>query len=219
MNRPIVAIPVTALLAVTALLGVAACTSSTHGTGARVHSSQPPGAPPLVSSLDGQLLTPADLPGGWTIARTADPAVLPAPPCIETAVSAVQTATKARVQFVRSGGVPLLEQQIGQYATAAQARAKYSAAVAAVDGCHTVTFDYQGVRISGTIGRLQFPALADASTAWHLTLQAIGLLATGDAVLVVKGRELELLVYLALGNTEPREVAPLAMTAAAKLPA
>lgn len=148
-----------------------------------------------------------------------DPATLPAPPCVETAITALQTGTKAREQLVKNGQLPLLEQQIGHYASRADALAKYDLALAAIDACHTFSFAYDGVSAAGSIGRLAFGSLGELSTAWHITLQAVGLLATGDALLVAKGSELELLIYLNLGNTDPRDFAPLTLAALAKMPA
>lgn len=214
MSRTILAITCTVLL------GTAACTSSTHGTGARVRSSDSSSsaAASAATSLTAQLLTPADLPAGWTVANAADPASLPAPPCVETVITALQTPTKARVQLVKGAQLPLLEQQIGRYDSAAQVTARYTSAVAAVDACHTFSFDYEGVRTTGSIGRLAFGSLGASSAAWHITLEAIGLLATGDVVLVAQGSELELLIYLNLGNIDPRDFTPLAMGAVAKMP-
>jgi hypothetical protein len=200
----------------TVLATASACTSSTSGTGARLHSSQASGAA-SPATLNAQLLTPDDLPAGWKVADTADPAMLPAPPCVEAAVNALETPTRARVQLVKSDSLPLLEQQLGRYASAVEATAKYDTAVAAVDSCQKFTFDYQGVTATGSIGRLAFHSLGDHSTAWHLTVNAMGLLATGDALLVAKGSELQLLVYLNLGNTDPRDFAPLTLAALAKM--
>lgn len=201
-------------------MGATACSSSTHGTGARARSTQPTSASadPRPDALTAQLLTPDDLPAGWRVSTSTDPATLPAPPCIETAITALQTTTKARVQLVKNDELPLLEQQIGRYASSAEAAAKYDTAVAAIDACHDFSFDYEGIKTTGSIGRLDFGSLGDRSTAWHITLQAVGLLATGDALLVGKGSGLELLIYLNLGNTDPRDFAPLSLAALAKMP-
>ena len=202
------------------LVGAVACSPSTHGTGARVHSagSSPGTAAARPEALTAQLLTAGDLPAGWRVSDSSDPASLPAPPCVETAITALQTATKARVQLVKNESLPLLEQQIGHYASSTDALTKFDTAVAAVDACRDFTFDYQGVKATGSIARLSFGSLGDRSTAWHITLNAMGLLATGNAVLIAKGSELELLIYLNLGNTDPRDFAPLALAALAKMP-
>lgn len=212
MSRSLVAIICAVLL-----LAASACTSSTSGTGARLRSSQSSGSAERPATLNAQLLTPDDLPAGWKVADSADPAMLPAPPCVESAITALETPTKARVQLVKSDSLPLLEQQLGRYASPVEAMTKYNAAVTAVDKCQKFAFDYQGVTATGSIGRLEFHPLGDRSTAWHLTLNAIGLLATGDALLVAKGSELQLLVYLNLGNTDPRDFAPLTLAALAKM--
>jgi hypothetical protein len=209
------------MIVCTALLGAAACTSSTHGTGARLHSSTTGSGgatAQTATSLTAQLLTPDDLPAGWKVTDGADPATLAAPPCVESAITALETSDKARVQLVKNDELPLLEQQIGRYASAAEASQKFATAVAAIDNCQKFSFDYEGVTVSGSIGRLSFGALGDRSMAWHITLQAVGVLATGNAALVAKGDELELLIYLNLGNSEPRDFAPLALGAVAKMP-
>ena len=204
-------------IACASVLFTAACTSSTTGTAARVRSSQGAAGSSSATPLGAQLLTPEDLPAGWTVSDSADPASLPAPPCLQTAITALATTDKARVQLVKGSTLPLLEQQVGRYPSPGLADTKYAAALAALDGCTTFDFDYQGLRATGSIARMAFRSLGDRSTAWHITVQAMGVAASGDAVLVAKGAELELVVYLNLGATDARDFAPLALAAVAKL--
>lgn len=216
-----------ALLACVALL-VAACSSSSGGKpsssslpGSSLPRSSSPsllpthgGAPELTS----QLLSVRDLPAGWSVDNSASGDSASTPPCLANSKAAFHATVKTERDFLGGTDYPRINEQIGYFASSANATTRFNAGKAVLDGCKTVSFTSGGTRFTGTIGALSFPTVGDRSAAWRLTISAGGETAALDAVVVQKSAELMMMVYGNVGSVDVGPLTTFVRKAVAKLP-
>lgn len=220
---------VAAVVASVALL--AACGSSSNSPGASSpktsaqtssSSSQSPSSSPTPSTpprdLNPQLLTVADLPAGWSVSHSTSSGGGATPPCIKALKVRFHSSSKAEASFVKGTDVPILNEVIGYFGTAAATAAVFNAGVAALNACTTMSFKADGYTYSGSIGAMSFPHLGDQSSAWQLTLTSQGYTFGFDVVVARKGPELALVLYGDLGTPNLDDVTALVTKAVAKMP-
>lgn len=203
-----------------------ACSSTTNGaasTNSKPGPSSTVSSPadtmtsgPSTADLRSQLLSVSDLPTGWSVdSSSSDDSAAPA--CLRQVKAITHTAERAEAYFIKGTDLPTLGDSIGNYASAAVARQKFTSATAILNACRDISFDLNGTHITGSLGAMSFPKFGDQSAAWQMTLSAEGETAGGDAVLIQKGQEMTLLLLLDLSPSTD-DLQAFCTTAVAKLP-
>jgi hypothetical protein len=171
------------------------------------------GRPPTKGQVQGRLLTVSEMPVGWSVDNTVPsggPTVFPclanfAPPKGERFIS-------ASIQF-QEGPVPVFAEKLTTDGSTASA--VFASAVKALDRCRSVTLS----GLHGSIGRLSFPHVGNASAAYAARFTYDATPAGLDLVIFRSGIYEGLLVYIDAGTPKVPAVEGLVRSAVAKVAA
>ena len=173
------------------------------------------------ADLQPMLLTVDDMPTGWSIDTTdSSNSSDGMPKCLQEldSLDTGPSDASAEAKFIGSAsGLPAADETIGPFGPGAPST--FDQATAFLDSCSDVSFDSDGQHISGTMGKMAFPAVGDQSAAWRMSYTVQGLPLTIDVVLARQG-DLGVLVSAAyFGTADPRFLQTMTTKALSKLPA
>jgi len=217
------------VIAGTLVVLVAACGSNAP------KNSAPPAAQPSTSApstsapstsattpapnLNSELLAVSDLPTGWsTVPSSGDSS--PAPKCLQHAKSGLKATSKAEATFADgANGLPLLDEFLAYLPGQAQSAMTFISH--AMSGCGHISLTSDGQTLTGTVGAMSFPAVADQSSAYQMSFSATvsGLSITVGVDLVVfrKAGTVAMILYGDLGTPDIQALRHFVKRAAAKL--
>jgi hypothetical protein len=183
-------------------LVLAGCASTSAVPVAGAGSTRPATATrlPNVRSL---LLSISDLPTGWTVDNSSNAAGSLS--CVPGSLAHGAEAD-ADASFERGGGLPVLEESIGFFASAPPV---FAVAVKALNACKTFTTTGGGRSHRGTLGAMSFPSYGDQSAAYDANLTVQGLNVNEGLVLVRKGGYIALVVLGDVGSLGSLDISML----------
>jgi len=187
-------------------------------SGGTAHDSTPAAA--QTPDLNAELLAINDLPAGWSVVSHSGSGGSPAPRCLQHAKNVLKPVGKAEATFADgSDDIPLLDEFLaylpggGQSAMAAISRV--------LSGCRHISVTSDGTTMTGTIGAMSFPAVADQSAAYQMNLSATasGVSVTFGIDLVVfrESDTVAMILYGDLGTPDIQTLQPIVRDAAMKL--
>ncbi len=169
--------------------------------------------------LNAELLSVSDLPAGWSVIPSTSSGSTEAE-CLKNAKTVVKGTSKADAQFAGgSNGLPLVDEALGY--TPGQASKAMAAFSQVMAGCGHISVTSGGDTLTGTVGAMSFPAVADQSAAWQMnlsgTISGLSVTLGFDIVLFRRADSVGLIVYGDLGTPDILAVQTLVRDAAAKL--
>jgi hypothetical protein len=167
--------------------------------------------------LTAELLGASDLPAGWTSVANSDSGE---PKCLDNVRSSLNAVSKAEATFAfGSNGTPTLEENLAY--VPGQGQHAMTAASRILSGCGRVSISSGGQTMSGTVGSMTFPAVADQSSAYQMALSGTvsgqSVTADIDVILVRKADTVAMIFYANIGNPGTQALQALVHDAAAKL--
>lgn len=165
--------------AVVAMLAVAGCSKSNSSSeDARTSSTTEQTtttteATYTTAQLQSKLLSVADLPPGWSVDNAANEGTSSVPSCFQQLedVGTDEASEEVEISFQGSSeGIPSLMESIGPMTSA-----EFHDGVDILNGCTDVSFDVDGVPVTGTIGELSIEGVGDESGAWRMTFEIEGI--------------------------------------------
>jgi hypothetical protein len=154
------------------------------------------------TSIKSRTLQLSDMPTGWSVDNSSSGGVNNAKGCLSALHSAPKTKglADAKVYYAENQSIPALEEAVatGKSATTNKAYAKL---VHTLNSCNKVSFTANdGTVVSGSIGAMSFPSVADASKAYNLALSAKGITLGADIIVFRQGNYDGELLFLDLGQ-------------------
>jgi len=205
-------------------LACGACSSSTKSTtgssGTTTAPTSASAASGPIPNVNGQLLTLADLPAGWSVDNSPDTSSS-TPKCFQDAKDPTTNAkAKAKAKFQGgSNGIPALEEGIAYLPGQAQKVMTEFAQV--MSGCGQIKFTDSGHTFTGSIGQMSFPNLGQQTEPYQVNLStsASGLTLTLglDLIAIRQGDEIALIYYGDLGTPDINQVQQFAQKAISKV--
>ena len=199
--------PSVAVLGTSALVGLAAagCSSGTPTAAeaksvttpsASAAASAPTAAAKPATGLAAKLLTPADLPAGWSTETSAtNPAMDTTCPVLNPAVWNAPLPQHVETDLsVGMTGPFLVEQIAGGDAT--QVEKAWTSFTAAIPNCTTFTHAGSSGSSTFTVTRADFPQYGAASYSFTLGLQVSGGVSASGSIVVTRTSSAVVLVYL-----------------------
>jgi hypothetical protein len=189
-----------------ALAGVAAagCSSS---SGASAGASPSATASPSPTGVAAKVLTPKDLPGGWSVDATPPEAGTGNVDCplLNSSLWSASTAERGEADMSQTLAGPYLVETIS-IGTSAQADTAWKAISDGVSHCTTYTHTGAAGSSTFTITKTDLPSYGDSSYAFTLDVNISGgVHATGNIVAARSGNSV-LVIYLAGVNGVPKSV-------------
>lgn len=157
-------------------------------------STTVPGPLPADSaSLGAGLIDPTDMGGYYRVAPSVGASLLASAPCLapRQATAPIGRAATALLGPDRYS-MPTIVEEVSSYPAPASGRA-YRSAVAAMDGCPSLSFDFLGTSVTARVAPARIPSVGDADAVWggsfaygssSFTVQ-VGLVLDGPDVLAV----------------------------------
>jgi hypothetical protein len=179
-------------------------------------------AGPSKAELATKLLTPEDLATGdsldvgWSAGDASDGVDIGLPKCVDE--DQFDTAQTAVAKLVTNSPLklPALEEHVTAYADAAAVDAAMNAAATRLDDC-VPKFDFEGTPSTGTIGRLDLPAMGDGVEAWRTTVEIAGTQVAITNAYVQRGDLVAAFVHVDGGTPDPATIAALLQKGVDKL--
>jgi hypothetical protein len=190
--------PSVAVLGTTALVGLslAGCSSDTHAAAQPAATTASATATPTPTGLAAKLLTPADLPAGWSTETSAtNPAMSTPCPVLNPAVW--NDPLPGRVETDLSAGLtgPFLVEQIAA-GDAAQLQKAWGAFTAAIPKCTTFTHAGSSGSSTFTVTTADFPKYGLDSYGFGLSLKVTAGVSASGSIVVVRTNSAVVLVYV-----------------------
>jgi hypothetical protein len=198
---------------------VAACGSNAPKSNkppAAQAASSPTAATP---ALNAELLAVSDLPSGWSVVPSTESSDA-APKCLESAKTDLKATSKGEATFVDgSNGLPVLDEFLAYLPGQGQQAMTEISQV--MSGCGQITMTSGGQTLSGTVGAMSFPSVADQSSAYQMNLSAtvsgVSIALGIDLVAFRKADTVAMILYADLGTPDVQALQTLVQGAAAKL--
>jgi hypothetical protein len=209
MNKRI-AVSVSGLAIAVALAGCSAKSATQATTTTAVAAVKAPAT--TVPNVQSLLLSITDLPTGWTVDNS--PNNSGSLSCLPASLSK-GAASHAEVDFQQGGGLPVLDESIGFYASA---QTTFATAVKALNGCKTFTTTGSGTNYSGSLGAMSSPTYGDQSAAYNANLTVQGLNINEGFIVVRKGSYIALVVLGDVGSLDSPTLQGFVTQAVAKIP-
>jgi hypothetical protein len=227
----------TAVIAGAALLAGCSSSGSGHGsvftspstpatTSSDTAANQPSGSTTTTSGstaapdLQSQLIALGDLPSGWAVDNSDDDSGdSDSPSCFKAADGTITKMSEAHAEanFAQSGGLPVLDEEIG-YEPNGEAASNYTKAVAALSSCKSVSFDGGGTSFTGSMGQMSFEAVGSQSTAYTMNLSADNVGIVIDLVIFQVGDDFGVIEYGDLSPVDASDFQQYVDIAKKKLP-
>jgi hypothetical protein len=138
------------------------------------------------------------------------------PNCLLASETALNAASHAEAAFAYgSSGPPVLDEYLAY--VPGQGQNAMTAVSQALSSCGQISMTESGVTLTGTVGSLSFPAVADQSTAYQLNLSASSVTLGIDLVVFRKADTVAMIWYADLGTPPSQALQSLVQSAAAKL--
>lgn len=175
-------------------------------------TTQPP-------DLNAELLTSSDLPVGWSSVPSAESSASE-PQCLDNVKGDLKATSKAEATFVNgSSGLPALDELLNYLPGKGQTA--MTVVSQALSGCGQISTTSGGQTLTGTIGTLSYPAVADQSFAYQMnlsgTVSGVSVTLGIDLVVFRKGDTVAMILYGNLGTPDISALQPIVQDAAAKL--
>ena len=148
------------------------------------------------STLQGRLLSVADLPAGWSAAPTNPQSVQTNAPCLSSLPTNPNGWTYAIAGFVQGTSIPTVGEVL---ATGPQAQQRWQSLDQALARCRTATITIAGKKAEATVQPLSFPRVASTSSAYAWAFTIAGIRIGFDFVLFTAGTYAGYLAYADLG--------------------
>jgi hypothetical protein len=200
---------------------VAACGSnapnSATATAPAAHASTSATTP--APNLAAELLSVSDLPAGWSVVPSADSSSA-TPHCLQNIKTELKATSKAEVTFTDgSNGLPVLDEGLSYLPGQGENALKLVEQI--LGGCGQISMTSDGTTLTGTVGAMSFPAVADQSAAYQINLSGTvsGLSVTVGIDLIVfrEGDTVAVMLYGDLGTPDISVLQPIVQEAAAKV--
>jgi uncharacterized lipoprotein YehR (DUF1307 family) len=181
------------------------------------HASTSATTPP--PDLNAELLSISDLPAGWSVEPSSG-STSTTPQCLANIKTDVKATSKAEATFVGgSNGVPILDELLGYEPGQAQSVMTFFSH--ALSGCGQISITSGGQTLTGTVGAMSFPAVADQSSAYQMnlsgTFSGVSLTFGIDLIAFRKADTVALILYGDLGTPDISALENFVQHAAAKL--
>jgi hypothetical protein len=205
------------VIAVALLMLIDACGSNAPkaATSPAVHPSTSPASP--APNLNSELLSVSDLPVGWSVVPTTTSG--PTPKCLASVKSDMKATSKAEATFAGgSNGLPVLDEQLNYLPGQGQNAMTFVSH--ALAGCGHISVTSDGQTLTGTVGAMSFPAVADQSSAYQInlsgTVSGVPITLGLDLFAFRKADTVAIILYADLGTPDIATLQPIVQHAAAK---
>ena len=135
------------------------------------------------TSLSKELLSLHDMPAGWSVGNDAGANGVG---CLENLLERAgskQTAA-AQVFYVHTGLLPAFDEKVATYANTKKA---YTSIIKTINACHQVSgHSPTGHLVTGTVSKMKFTRVANASSAYAMRLTDAGITLRYDYVIARK---------------------------------
>ena len=132
------------------------------------------------ASLSKELLNVRDMSSGWSVSSDAGANGVGCLKNLLERAGSKQTAA-AQVFFVHHGVLPALDEKLATYANTTKA---YSTIIKTINACHHVSgYSPSGHVVTGTVSTMKFKRVANASSAYAMTLTDAGITLRYDYVI------------------------------------
>lgn len=200
------------------IMFVAACGSSTPKTTSPPAARASASAATLPPDLKAELLAVSDLPVGWSVVPTTTSGATPE--CLANVKSGMKATSKAEVTFAGgSNGLPVLDEELNYLPGQGQLAMTFVSH--ALAGCGHISLTSDGHTLTGTVGVMSFPALADQSAAYQInlsgTVSGVSITLGLDLFVFRKADTVAIILYGDLGTPDIATLQPIVQHAAAKL--
>jgi hypothetical protein len=117
-------------------------------------------------TLSTQTISPTSLPSGWSLENNGDNGV----GCLHNLLepAGVKQTSVAEVYYVRSGGVPFLDEKLATYSNAKKAFKKIAGTIAA---CHNPSGPFKGYQTTGTVTPFSYAKVGSQSVAYQMVFK------------------------------------------------
>jgi hypothetical protein len=168
-------------------------------------------------NLTAELLAVSDFPSGWSVVGNSDSGE---PKCIDTVRSALNATSKAEVTFAYgSNGAATVEESLAY--VPGRGHSAMTAMSRILSGCGPIHMTTNGQTLTGTVGSMSFPAVADQSFAYQMNLTdtVSGQSITVPIGIVVfrKADTVAMILYANPGNAASQPLETVVQDAAAKV--
>jgi pimeloyl-ACP methyl ester carboxylesterase len=164
------------------------------------------------TTLQGRLLSVADLPAGWS-AVPVNPKITGTSPCLSSLAARPKGLTHATAAFVEGTSIPSFAESL---TSGPQAQRQWHSLNQTLASCRTATIAIAGEKAGVTIQPLAFPRVASASAAYAWSLTIAGIRIGVDMILFQAGKYAGYVVYSDLGSPAVATAQAFADAAAAK---
>lgn len=165
------------------------------------------------STLQGRLLSVADLPAGWSAAPANPKLVQTNAPCLSSLPANPNGWTYQVAGFVEGTSVPTLAEVL---AAGPRVQQRWQSLSRALARCRTATITIAGTKATATVQPLPFPRVASTSSAYAWAFTIAGIRIGFDLVLFSAGTYAGYLAYSDLGAPAVATVQAFAGAAVAK---
>lgn len=171
------------------------------------------GGPTVAAALGSRLLSPADLPGGWSAAPVKTNPLRTDVPCLSGLLAGSRGWTYDTVAFVQGTAPPALAEVL---ATGSRAQQSWRALGRAMARCRTATLTAGGEKTVVTVRPLSFPRGGAISSAYEWSFAESGLEVGADLVFFRAGHYDGVLAYFDAGPPRRATVLTFIVAAVAK---
>jgi hypothetical protein len=170
-------------------------------------------------SIKSRTLQLSDMPTGWSVDNSSSGGTNSATGCLATIKSnqKAKGLTRAQVAYAENQSVPALQEAIAR-GKSSTIKKGYAKIVKVLNSCNKVSFTANdGTVVSGSIGAMNFPKVANQSTAYNMALSAKGITVGADIVVFQQGNYDGALLYLDLGQPDTTQLQTFATAAVARV--
>jgi pimeloyl-ACP methyl ester carboxylesterase len=171
------------------------------------------GGSSVASTLQGRLLSIADLPAGWSATPAHSQSVQTTMPCLSSVPVNPKGWTYATAGFVQGTSIPTLGEEL---VTGPQAQRMRQSLDRALARCRTATITIAGTKAKATINHLSFPQVAGTADAYVWAFTFAGIRIGFDLVQFNAGMYTGYLTYADLGPPTVATVKAFVNAAVAK---
>jgi hypothetical protein len=168
-------------------------------------------------NLSAELLAVNDLPVGWSVVPSSDSSSS-TPKCLQNVQTDLKATSKAEATF-EDNGLPVLDEYLAYLP--GQGQPAMAAISQLLGGCGQISMTSDGQTLTGTVGAMSYPAVADQSSAYQMNLSGsvsgVSLTLGIDMIVFRKADTVAMILYGDLGSPDIAALQQFVQKAAVKL--
>ena len=141
------------------------------------------------------------MPTGWSVDNSASSSS-GGIPCLKPIKAPSRHEIKATASYA-DGSLPAIQEVV---AAGSGAASSYRALNRALAACKSFTSSSGGQKVTGNIGAMSFPSVANGSSAYAIKISIDGIDAGADLVLFKAGKYVGAVLYEDIGTPDPQQV-------------